>query len=246
MRFDNAAEKMADNQFDLEAKEQDPAVDAEVSTSIRIPFRIDDAIMLRSLTNMAHIAQSRVVGAVHGKFILIIEPTARISDRLSAVLDEDFLCSYFNDGAMHSFYSKYLGRLLGDVVSIDYPKEVKVRQIRKYRRIRVNIETECTVCGAADLFFAEMADISQGGCLLLLNQRASIAKGTNLSLTFNLPNEAFIRGLQTVVVRISLIPNSQATEVGVAFTGPESEISKISNFCEFCLYFDIEESRAQT
>ena len=82
-----------------------------------------------------------------------------------------------------------------------------------------------------------MADISQGGCRLILNQCAGIAKGTNLSLTFNLPNEALVSGLQTVVARMSRIENSQATEVGASFTGPDSEISKVSNFCEFCMYF---------
>jgi len=245
MRFDDAAEKMADNQFDREAKKQDPHVDADVPTPVRIPFRIDDAIMVRSLTNQAHIAKSRVVGAMHGKFILIMEPTARISDRLSAALDEDFLCSYFNDGTLHTFRSRYLRHLPGDIVCIDYPKEVQVRQIRKHRRIRVNIETEFTVCGTVDLFLADIADISQGGCRLILNQRVPITKGTNLSLTFNLPNEAFVSGLQTVVARISRIQNSRATEVGVSFTGPDSEISKISNFCEYCMYSGMEESPTQ-
>ncbi len=246
MRFGEAAEKMAVSQLDGEAKKLGPAIDADVPAPIRIPFRVDDAIMVRSVTNPAHIAKSRIIGAMHGKFILIMEPIAKISDRLSAVLDQDILCSYFNEGTLHTFYSRYRKYLLDDVVCIDYPQKVEVRQIRKHRRIRVNIETQCSACGTVDLFFAEMADISKGGCLLILNQHARVTKGTRLSLTFNLPNEALVSGLQTVVARITRIQNSKAIEAGVAFTGPESEISKISNFCEFCLYFDIEESRAQT
>ena len=245
MELNDAGVKMADNQLDLDAKNQDPDVDEDLATQVRVPFRIDDAIMLRSLANQAHIAKSRVIGAMHGKFILIMEPTARISDRLSAVLDEDFLCSYFNDGTLHTFYSRYRRHLLGDIVCIDYPREVEVRQIRKHRRIRVNIETQCILGGTVDVFLAEMADISQGGCRLVVDQRARFAKGYNLSLAFNLPNEAFVSGLQTVVARVIRVKNGQATELGLAFTGPESEIAKVANFCEFCMYFDLEGIPAQ-
>ena len=65
-------------------------------------------------------------------------------------------------------------------------------------------------------------------------------KETKLSLTFGLPNEAFINELHAVVVRISHIKDSGATEIGMKFTGPKSELSKIENFCEFCMFFDLE------
>jgi len=245
MRFNDADAKMAGNLTNSQAPKGAPAADTDVPTPVRIPFRIDDAIMVRSLTNAAHMARTRIIGVMHGKYIMIIEPTVKINDRISAVLDEDFLCSYFNDGAMHIFNSRYLKHMADDVVSIAYPMKVDVRQIRKYRRIRVNIETKCTVGGTVDVFTAEMADISQGGCRLILNARTPITKGTNLSLTFNLPNVAFVSGLETVVARISRIQNTRATEIGISFIGPESETAKISNFCEFCMYFDLEESPTQ-
>ena len=34
--------------------------------------------------------------------------------------------------------------------------------------------------------------------------------------------------------------NGKATEVGLTFAGPESELSKIANFCEFCMFFDLD------
>jgi len=245
MRFNDADAKMAGNLTNSQAPKGAPAADTDVPTPVRIPFRIDDAIMVRSLTNAAHMARTRIIGVMHGKYIMIIEPTVKINDRISAVLDEDFLCSYFNDGAMHIFNSRYLKHMADDVVSIAYPMKVDVRQIRKYRRIRVNIETKCTVGGTVDVFTAEMADISQGGCRLILNESARIVKGTNLSLTFNLPNEAFVSGLQTKVAGINGTEDSKATELGVAFSGPESELSKLSNFCEYCMYFDLEEPPRQ-
>jgi hypothetical protein len=239
MQFDGAAKKLEGNHLEREAKGRDPLVNANVPKPIRIPFRIDDAIMVCSLANTSQMARTWIIGAMHGNYILIIEPSVKINDRISAVFDRYFLCSYLNNGFMHIFHSKYRRHLTEDVVCIDYPTEVEVYQIRKHRRIRVNIETECTVCGTVDAFSAKMLDISQGGSRLILHQCACITKGTNLSLTFELPDEAFVSGVQTVVARTSRTQDNQATEVGVSFCGPDSEISKISNFCEFCTYFAV-------
>ena len=245
MRYDLAAKKLTENLAERETKQQGPLRDTEVHTKMRIPFKIDDAIMVCSMANTTQMAKARIVGSVHGKYILITEPTAKVSERMSAVLDRDFLCSYFNNGFLHIFCSKYQRHLTDDVVCIEYPASVEVRQIRKHRRIRVNIGTEFTIAGAADVFPAEIVDISQDGCCMILNQSADITKGTNISLTFNLPNEASVSGLQTVFARTCRIQNSPATEVGVSFSGPENEISKILNFCQFCMFFDVEESSTQ-
>ena len=102
------------------------------------------------------------------------------------------MCSYFSDGILYRFNSRYLRRLIDDIVCIEYPKEVEVRQIRRYRRIRVNIETKFVVSDTADSSFADMVDISHGGCRLVLHKCVPMTKGTALSLTFSLPNEALI------------------------------------------------------
>ncbi len=240
MQFDAATQKMADILSEPEGKKQGPLLDGDVSTRTKIPFRVDHAIMVRSHTNPTHMARTRIIGAKHGEYVLIIEPSIKINDRISAVFDRDFLCSYLHNGFMYIFNSKYLRHLTEDLVCIEYPTKVEIRQIRRHRRIRVNIETECTLCDSVGVFFAKMADISQGGCRLILNPSAGITKGTNLSLTFSLPDEALVEGLQSVVARTGRIQDSQQADAGVSFTGPESEISKISNFCEFCMFFDTE------
>ncbi|MGA2404894.1 MAG: PilZ domain-containing protein [Syntrophobacteraceae bacterium] len=240
MKFDDLAEKMACTWRQREAGKKDPDADAEVPAPIKIPLRIDDGIIARSLTNPAHIARSRIIGAMYGEFILITEPTVKINDRVSAVLDEGFLCSYFSDGRLYIFNSRYRRRLIDDIICIEYPREVEVRQMRRHRRIRVNIETKVVVADTADSSFADMVDISHGGCRLVLNERVPMRNGTALFLTFSLPNEALISELRAVVVRMAHTENDKATEVGLSFAGPESELSKIANFCEFCMFFDLE------
>ena len=240
MRLHGSSEEFTSYQFGHGTGNVKPDVDADRPRETKIPFRIDDAIIVRSLTNSAYIAKSRIVGALHSEYILVTEPTVPINDRISAVLDEGFLCAYFNDGILYSFNSRYRKHLINNVVCIEYPKEVEVRQVRKHRRIRVNIETEYSISGTLGSFVADMADISRGGCLLVSNQRSPIIKGTCLSLAFNLPNEAFVNDLQAQVVRINHIKNSKTTEIGLSFTGPPDELAKIANFCEFCMYFDLE------
>jgi c-di-GMP-binding flagellar brake protein YcgR len=239
MRFDELPEKMVQHQVEGEAGKLGPSDETDVP--IRVPLKIDDGIVVRSLTNTSHIAKARIIGAKVGEYILITEPTVRINEHVAAVLDGGFLCSYFSEGNLYIFHSRCRRYMTDDVMCIEYPREVEVRQIRKDRRIRVNIETKLVVSDTGDSFLVDLADISRGGCRVILNQRrVPMTKGTNLVLTFSLPNEAFISALQAAVVRISRIKDSVAAEIGLKFTGPQSEISKIENFCEFCMFFDLE------
>ena len=90
----------------------EPGFDPDVQEA-RLPLRIDDGIIVRSLTMPAHIARSRIIGATHGEYILITEPSVPISDRLTAILDESFLCSYFNDGLLYNFQKQIPKRIDG-------------------------------------------------------------------------------------------------------------------------------------
>jgi len=239
MRFDELPEMLADNRAEGEYGRRDLGDDTDAP--IRIPLKIDEGIVVHSITNTSHIAKARIIGAKAGDYVLITEPTVRINERVAAVLDKDFLCSYFCDGNLYIFHSRCRRYLTDDVMCIEYPREVEVRQIRKDRRIRVNIETKLVVSDTGESFLADLTDISRGGCRVNINQRRlPMMKGTNLSLTFSLPNEAFISALKAVVVRIARIKDNVATEIGMKFTSPESELSKIENFCEFCMFFDLE------
>jgi len=223
------------------AEKPAPDADFEEPARVRIPLRIDDGMVVCAPTGPRHIASCRIVGAAHGEFILITEPTVKISDRFSAVLDDHFLCSYFCDGYLYTFQSRYRNRLMNDIISIEYPKEVGVRQIRKDRRIKVNIETKVFVCENGEPFLADMTDISRGGCCLVFKQHVPMEQGSNVLLTFSLPNNALIRELQAVAVRVRRVKNSKKIEeAGLSFAGQGSEICKVADFCEFCMYFDLD------
>jgi c-di-GMP-binding flagellar brake protein YcgR len=237
MTFLEAAGKRADDQSLSVAEEKEPGAEAE---ELRIPFRIDDGIVVRAIAGSARVFSSRIVGAMSGQFILITEPSAKISDTVSAVLDGNFLCSYFCEGYLYTFHSRYRNRLMNDIVCIEYPKDAEVRQIRKDRRIKVNIETKVFVCDSGESFLADMTDISRGGCRLVFHHRAAMVKGTDVLLTFSLPNEAVIKKLPASLVRIQNSKDNRTTDAGLSFIGQGGEVSKVADFCEFCTYFEVE------
>ena len=80
MRYEELPETVADNQVEGEAGKKDLGDDLHVPP--KIPFKIDEGIVVRSLTNTAHIAKSRIIGARAGDYVLITEPTVRINERL--------------------------------------------------------------------------------------------------------------------------------------------------------------------
>jgi len=207
---------------------------------IKVPLRIGDEIMVRSLANAAHRTKTKVVGAVHGDFILIKEPLVVINNRLVAIFDQTFECSYFAEGYRYSFVSKYKSHAFQDIVCISYPEDAEISKVRKDRRIRVNIETKYAVFGSPKWFSADMVDISKGGCRLILKSNPPLSRGMEVLLVFSLPNEEEVNDLRAQVVRSTSMPDIEATDIGLAFVRPHSELAKVESFCEFCLFFEVE------
>lgn len=210
------------------------------STVSRIPLKIDDEIIVRSLGNAAHKTRSKIIGAVHGQFIIIDEPVVVINERLSAYIEDDFVCSYFTEGTLYNFKSRYKKHLIDNMVCINYPSDIEVRQVRKHRRIRVNIETEFQIEGTSDSFLGDMLDISRGGCRLSLHSLVPATRGMNASLVFSLPNEVVVSGLKGVIMSMRHIKSRETTELGICFSGNVDELAKVADFCEFCMFFEVE------
>jgi c-di-GMP-binding flagellar brake protein YcgR len=205
-----------------------------------LPLEIDGELIIRSLENFAHKITTRIIGAVHGEYILIKEPILPINDRLSIVFEDDFMCAYFNSGYLYTFQSKHRNTLIGDLISIDYPYLTEIRQIRKYRRIKVNIETEVTSPELVSPLAGDMVDISEGGCCLVFPLSSRLAKGKDVYLQFHLPNDQKVKGLKARVMSIKCPKGADSIEVGLSFTGPPAESDKITDFCEFCMFFELE------
>ena len=205
-----------------------------------LPLEIGGELIIRSLVNIAHKIDTKVIGAVHGEYILIKEPILTINERLSAVFENNFMCSYFSNGYMYKFKSKRRQTLSGDLISIDYPHIAEVIQIRRHRRIKVNIETEVTWPGLRAPLTGDMVDISVGGCCLLFPSSVRLTKGRDIYLEFDLPDDRKVKGLKSRIMSIKSGRDSDSVEVGLSFSGPPPESDKVVTFCEFCMFFDLE------
>ena len=208
-------------------------VEPDEPERISIPLKIGDTMVVRSPATPGRIASCKIVGAIHGQFILITEPAIKISDRVSAVLDETLLCSCLCDDYLYIFYSRYRSLLMNDVVCIEYPREAEARRIREHTRIRVDIETSVFI-GAGEPVSAKMIDISRGGCLLSFNQRVRMKKGSSLALTFQLPTGVTVENLEAVAAKIK--QEEKNTETGLTFSGEQRERAKVEDFCEICRF----------
>ncbi len=207
--------------------------DPDEPQQVRIPLKIDDTMAVRSPAAPARIASCKVVGAVHGKCILITEPAIKINDRVFEVIDEILLCSCICDDYLYIFYSRYRNRVMGDIVCIEYPRELEIRRIREHTRICVDLETEVSLDTDKSVS-AKMTDISRGGCRLTFKRRLQMSKGTGLRLTFELPNEVPVENLEAVIAKTRHIGNT--TEIGLSFNNEMKEFTKVADFCEICRF----------
>ena len=208
--------------------------------SIIIPFRIEDGLVVQSADNKRLMAKSRIIGALRGEFIMITDPTVQINDRISAAIHDNIQCFYLNKNGLYSFRSRYRKELVNNVICIEYPQKVQVRERRRDRRIKVDIDACFNLSDYADLFYGAMTDISAGGCRLVLKKQTSVSEGAEAVLTFRLPNKVLVDKLEATVVKASHIMKNKATSLGISFTGPPDELSKVTNFCEFCMLIELE------
>ena len=227
--------KIANSGDDYPNKKQ-----AVVATRPNLPLEIGGELIIRSFANIAHKINTKVIGAVHGEYILIKEPVLPINERLSAVFENHFMCSYFNSGYVYKFKSKRRQTLIGDLISIEYPNIAEIIQVRRHRRIKVNIETEVTWPGLRRPLTGDMVDISVGGCCLLFPASVRLTKGKDLYLEFDLPDDQKVKGIRARVMSVKCGRSSDVVAVGLSFLGPATESVRVVKFCEFCMFFDLE------
>jgi len=207
----------------------------------KLPLQLDSELTVHSASNVAHHARSRVLGAVHDDFIMIEEPVFSISDRLSAVVDDDYVCSFFQEGFLYKFTSRRRQVIMKNIIAIDYPAQYEVRQLRKHHRVKVNIAAQLDIAfgGEDESVRGNMKDISEGGCLLVLSRMVSYMKGTPVTVSFTLPDDQVIKGIECKVMNIHHFHVKQCTGLGMSFSAPEAELAKVYKFCNLCKRFRI-------
>jgi c-di-GMP-binding flagellar brake protein YcgR len=204
----------------------------------KLPLEIGSAIFVQSAENKAVKARSTIIGARHGDFVIIENPVIHFSDRLFSKLSGEIQCQYLYQGDLYEFTSKirYYGK--EDFAVIDYPTQFRQTQLRKHHRIRVNIETKVKVLKERDIILGVMTDISSGGCQLTIPSVLLLAKDTECSLSFILPDNAQVEWIKCVMRSIKLDKRNNSSEVGLQYVQDQQQLDKIINFCRFCMFFE--------
>ncbi|MBW1974288.1 MAG: PilZ domain-containing protein [Deltaproteobacteria bacterium] len=207
----------------------------------KLPLEIEQVIYVKPLrkSGSPHKARSQVVGARHGEFVIINEPKIYISDHLISIVEGELECYLENDGEVYIFRS-FLRKVIEDGLAfIDYPRSFEVKQLRKYFRVRVNLEARAHLARLREVFSGVVQDISKGGCRLVLDSLIVVPLNAELTLDFVLPNNVAVNGITGRAKSVKYDRLHQHTVIGVQFTGPKREVEKIRGFCEMCEFFKV-------
>ena len=203
----------------------------------KMPFQLGSEILLRSSSNPSHKAKSRIIGVLEKEFIMIEDPVFAISDNIIAIVEEDFLVAYLYDGYLFTFKSRFNRKLIRNIICIDYPENFEVEQLRTEPRVKVNLAAALCI---SDLKLSGLVkDLSESGCSFELPKIISLFKGLGIIATFTLPNDQLIKDLQCQITGVRYNQLHGKTEIGVRFSGPAEEVSKIRELVRFCMRFKV-------
>ena len=203
----------------------------------KIPFQLGSEILIRSSSQPSHKAKSKIIGVLEKEFIMIENPVFAISDNITAIVENDILIAYLNEGYLFTFKSRFNKKLIRNIICIDYPQNFEVEQLRKEHRVKVNLEA---ILSISDIDLSgHVKDISETGCSFEVPKIISLFKGLGLIATFTLPNDVLIKDLRCMISIVKYNQIHRKTEIGVTFSGPAEEISKIRELVNFCMRFKV-------
>ncbi len=205
----------------------------------KLPIIVENEIIIYSPEDKSRKAKSRMLGARHRDFILIEEPVFRINERISFPLEGEVVCSFMHEGDRYVFRSKIRKALSDGVVAIEYPNEYKAEKIRNSHRIRVNLEAKFYLAYLKETKSAIVKDLSEGGCCVVIPAVSPLAPDLSCVLDFTLPDKQAITGLRAKIRTIHYSALKKNVELGVQFTGPPEQTSKILSFCRYCMFFRV-------
>jgi hypothetical protein len=205
-----------------------------------IPLQLGATLRLRSLADPTLKAATTVVGVIPKLVIMVEDPVFATKDeRITGRVGGDILCSYFQDGCLFKFKSRFGQNLIYNIVCIDYPRNIEAQELRRHPRIKVELEVVGSIGKEKRLINGTIKDISQGGCSLELPGLISLTPGMPVCITFMLPNDEEIEDLGCIIMNLGHVAPEKKTVIGLSFTGPAPELSKVIKFCEMCMYFRV-------
>ncbi len=205
----------------------------------KLPLYIERQLTVRSVSEKNLKTTVNVLGARHGDLIMIDDPICYINERLSVPIEGEIVCQLFHEGDLYRFQSRVRKSLGEGITIIDYPERFVAEAIRKHHRIQVNIEARFTMEKSKEVFRVTMLDISEGGCFIVVPQLIHVTENAMGRLEFTLPDKQNITGLTAKVRTMHFLALKRTTGLGLQFAGPPEEVNKISNFCDYCMFFKV-------
>jgi c-di-GMP-binding flagellar brake protein YcgR len=203
----------------------------------KLPIVVDTELFIQSIEHKLVRVNSRILGARHRDFIIIEHPVLQFSNRLSSEVSGRIQCKFILNGDSYDFYSRVREHSNAGFSLIDYPLIFEQTSLRANQRISVNIETHFAIENKRDLITVIMADISAGGCKLVIPWLSAVTPDTLCTLNIPLPHGKVVENLRGRTRQVQMLKLAKRTELGVMFLEPASELEKVASFCQFCSFF---------
>jgi c-di-GMP-binding flagellar brake protein YcgR len=159
--------------------------------------------------------RSKLVGLLHDRFLIILTP--RLSGAGNDIFQgKQIVVKCLARGCVYSFQSDVISQVNSParLLFLSYPAVVSKTDLRKTPRFPTGVPAEVYLAGKS--VPAVVADISQGGCKVLLKGNlAKLAAGDRLSIGF-LVSELSPLSSAEVVVKNCQVRSGQ-TEIGCSF-----------------------------
>jgi c-di-GMP-binding flagellar brake protein YcgR len=205
-----------------------------------VPFILGTPLKIRSMADPTLKTVALLVGVIPKLAILVENPIfSSETEKITGRVGGDILCVYMHEGAVYRFKTRFGQNLIHNVVCIDYPPKIEMQNLRRHRRVRVELEAVGAIGEDGRLINGIITDISEGGCCLDLPGLILVERGMPVCLTFLLPTDDEIEDLNCTIMNVRTIPSEKKTIAGMSFNGPASEMAKINKFSEMCLYFRV-------
>ncbi|MBI5091948.1 MAG: PilZ domain-containing protein [Candidatus Hydrogenedentes bacterium] len=161
-------------------------------------------------------------GWQRGQYIMLDRPliNQRYVDMLRA---EHCAVRFLSEGLACGFEGELLDlgpRSMVSHVYIAWPPDLSVIRVRKHERVRTSINCQIVVGDAEDRVPAEVRDVSEGGCLLLLPGRLPADSRVRIWCTF--PDGTVMDGVVGLIRRIR--PSDEGVFHGCRFDSPETDL----------------------
>ena len=186
-------------------------------THIKPQFQVDLPIFVEfERSGERQKAKSQIIGWRDNTFLIINTPEVD-GRKVMHQTKNNMVIRYLHEGSVYGFVSELLGvhrSQPADLWFLEFPEMAEAKNLRRSRRVRTYLDAEVSDGGKCKIL-----NLSSLGALVMADRGAPV--GSEIALTFRLPNNTEIQQLRAIVRRLETVNGGIA--MGLEFHAEETK-----------------------